>query len=433
MRIVCVAAALVAPILALGEPALAVPTEKVIYTFAGGAADGATPNALYLDHAGNLFATTNSGGQCAAVPQGGCGTVVKLSPPAAGQTNWTETVLYNFAGGSDGINPAAAIVADPAGNLYTTTLLGGGTYCSNGFGCGTMVELSPPAAGQTAWTESVLYQFGKGTPGTAPRNAILRDSGGSLYLALSGGGTCFQGCGSIQKLTPPAAGSTSWTATVLHGFKSYSDGDGPGALLFDPAGNLYTATYTGGLTAPNCSSPGCGTVAELTPPASRGRWAKTTLYSFTGGADGSFPYDTVAGAAGEFYVVTEKGTVVRLTPPGAGQSTWTETLLYSFPNNTVGTSLIRDGRGRLYITVYAGPFGAGAIIRLTPPAAGQSAWKENVLYRLKGAVDGVDPVFPVADSAGNLYMTTATGGAKGAGTVIELSRIGFAPIRSPGL
>ena len=34
-------------------------------------------------------------------------------------------VLYNFQGGSDGIYPSAALVADSAGNLYGVTAGGG--------------------------------------------------------------------------------------------------------------------------------------------------------------------------------------------------------------------------------------------------------------------------------------------------------------------
>ncbi len=41
-----------------------------------------------------------------------------------GQT-YTERVLYSFAGGADGANPLAGLVRDAAGNLYGTTYDGG--------------------------------------------------------------------------------------------------------------------------------------------------------------------------------------------------------------------------------------------------------------------------------------------------------------------
>jgi uncharacterized repeat protein (TIGR03803 family) len=36
-----------------------------------------------------------------------------------------ETVLHSFAGGSDGADPEAGLIADRAGNLYGTTENGG--------------------------------------------------------------------------------------------------------------------------------------------------------------------------------------------------------------------------------------------------------------------------------------------------------------------
>ena len=45
--------------------------------------------------------------------------VFKLSPSG------TETVLYSFAGGSDGANPDGGLIADSSGNLYGTTEGGG--------------------------------------------------------------------------------------------------------------------------------------------------------------------------------------------------------------------------------------------------------------------------------------------------------------------
>ena len=64
-------------------------------------------------------------------PPTGFGTVFKLSPPAAGMDQWQETVLYRFAGGSDGRNPISALQMDAAGRLYGTTLYGGKGPCTD--------------------------------------------------------------------------------------------------------------------------------------------------------------------------------------------------------------------------------------------------------------------------------------------------------------
>src|SRR5580698_11366 len=88
--------------------------ETVLYTF-GVAPDGASPEAsLLMDPAGNLYGTTYAGGA------NGVGTVFKVT--SGGQ----ETVLYSFAGGTaDGANPKASLAMDSQGNFYGTTTVGG--------------------------------------------------------------------------------------------------------------------------------------------------------------------------------------------------------------------------------------------------------------------------------------------------------------------
>ena len=81
------------------------------------AAEGAVPYAgLIWDAAGNLYSTTSLGGAYAN------GTVFELSPTGVG--NWTEKVLFSF-NGTDGNNPQASLVMDAVGNVYGTTVEGG--------------------------------------------------------------------------------------------------------------------------------------------------------------------------------------------------------------------------------------------------------------------------------------------------------------------
>ena len=76
--------------------------------------DGAYPLAgLIADGAGNLYSTTIDGGA------DGDGVVYKLAPGG------TETVLYSFTGGSDGNGPFAGLIRDKNRNLYSTTIGGG--------------------------------------------------------------------------------------------------------------------------------------------------------------------------------------------------------------------------------------------------------------------------------------------------------------------
>ena len=120
--------------------------ESVIYKFKGGN-DGASPAGnLIFDHSGNLYGTTETGGDPQVCNGEGCGTVFKLSPGSNG--TWTESVLYRFLGSTDVAQPGFGVVMDTAGNLYGA---GGG-------GCieecnGTIFKLAPSSNG--TWTETI--------------------------------------------------------------------------------------------------------------------------------------------------------------------------------------------------------------------------------------------------------------------------------------
>jgi uncharacterized repeat protein (TIGR03803 family) len=95
-------------------------TELVIHSF-GHSTDGATPySGLIVDSNRNLYGTTTGGGTSDA------GTVYELSP--FGGLFWKESVLYSFKGGAtDGATPYGGLVRDGSGNLFGTTLTGGTT------------------------------------------------------------------------------------------------------------------------------------------------------------------------------------------------------------------------------------------------------------------------------------------------------------------
>ena len=93
-------------------------TYSILHSFRG-ASDGDFPStAVVLDESGNLYGATNEGGT------GGYGTVYKLTPTAKGP--WKEVILHSFAGGNDGINPnTTPLLLDAAGNIYGSTNAGG--------------------------------------------------------------------------------------------------------------------------------------------------------------------------------------------------------------------------------------------------------------------------------------------------------------------
>ena len=384
----------------------------MLYTFTGGK-DGAIPfGGVILDTAGNLYGTTEYGGDkesnnCHAagfVP--GCGVVFKLTPRA--HAPWEETVLYTFTGGSDGAAPSAGVIFDSSGNLYGAGTFGGDTTaCNKPYGCGVVFRLKPAATGP--WTESVLYAFGGASAGLGPYGGVTFDSVGNLYgVTLYGGDTsvsCFgePGCGLVYELTPRAHGL--WKEKVLHAFKDGTDGAYPlFGVTLDSHGNVYGATlYGGDTTANNClggdgigAPPGCGVVFNLVPRA-HGVWKETVLYAFTGGSDGNLPTSPVVfDSSGNLYGMTGYGGDLSVTCPFGNEK-----------NN-----------------------GCGVVFKLTPTS--KPPWTEKVLYALTGGADGGEPESNLLfDSAGNIYGMTEGGGntsdctgnfsGTGCGVVFELT------------
>lgn len=138
-------------------------TERVLHSF-GSAGDGAYPTGGVTigkrsSGAPVLYGTTAGGGAS------GNGTVYTLTPVSVPSGAWTETVLYSFAGGNDGAYPNAGVTIGTNGVLYGTTVLGGNGGCPQ---CGTVFSLTPSTSSVAAWTETVLYTFTLGPDGVFP-------------------------------------------------------------------------------------------------------------------------------------------------------------------------------------------------------------------------------------------------------------------------
>ena len=199
---------------------------------------------------------------------------------------------------------------------------------------------------------------------------------------------------------------------MLHSFGA--DGSFPSSVIRDAAGNLYGNTQQGGGPA------NAGIVYKLDPAGN-----ETILHTFTGGADGGFPYAGLTlDAAGNLYGTTTSGgagcscgLVFRLDPAG------NETVLHSFTGRPDGryidSGVIRDAAGNLYgIARDGGTADVGVVFKLDP------AGNQTVLYTFTGG-PGYGPVAGVAgDDAGNLYGTTEFGGPANAGSVYKIDSTG---------
>ena len=405
-------------------------TEKVLYTFHG-AGDGSLPSTnLIFDKAGNLYGTTSAGGSAACDNSYGifgCGTVFELSPNSSG--GWTETVLYSFQGGDDGINPGN-IVFDKAGNIYGTTWGGGDQTCFEG--CGTVYKLS---RSHGIWTESVLYRFQGGSNGYAPVGVIL-DAAGNVYGAtLSGGNSSCNytnfGCGVLFELSESGG---VWTETLLHTFgATATDGQNPnGGFVFDRQGNLYGSTQDGGTASVNS-----GTIFKFTPSTG----SESVLVSFAGGAPGGcLPTGGIIfGPSGRLYGAAYGGGLYdlgALFEAGLTSQGWGEAAIQSFGFGTETgqnpTGLIStDSAGNLYgTTEYGGVAGIGwgTVYKVSPNST--NGWTGTLIYAFTGAADGGIPLGGVVvDSKSNLYGTARVGGlgtcdpyyGKGCGVVFEIT------------
>jgi len=230
--------------------------ESILYAFKGGTSDGIEPaGGLALDKKGNLYGTTVFGGNGTPCGSAGCGTVFKVTPGGS------ESVLHAFQGGSDGAEPGGGVIRDANGNLYGTTGGGGNTdnICPP-IGCGTVFKIAPDG------TESVLYAFQAGNDGVAPAAGLVMDAAGNLYGTTGYGGNGVNcpngpsGCGTVFKLAQDGS------ETVLYAFKGGSDGQLPDSvLIMDKAGNLYGTTFLGGSNGCKRDGGGCGTVFKVAP------------------------------------------------------------------------------------------------------------------------------------------------------------------------
>jgi len=362
---------------AASAPLAKAQTFTTLYNFTDGT-DGAYPEAgVVEDQASNLYGTTESGGSSNS------GVVFRLS------LSGTETVLYNFSGGSDGGYPVAPLTRDDNGMLYGTTYSGG----AYGEGVVFMVD---------SGTETVLHSFAGGTTdGCYPDGGLAMDKDGGLYGTTNSCGANDKGI--VFKLNKKG------TFTLLHSFAGGpTDGASPSytGLVVTKEGEVYGVTTGGGSSSK-------GVVYKLT------KKGITVLHSFAGGTtDGCGPHGTPAlDTTGNLYGTTygcgssSYGTVWKVSQKGA------ETILHSFagyPTDGCGAlgGVVLDSKGNLYgNTDSCGAKGYyGTVWKL-----GKGTF--SLLHSFADS-DGASPWGDLLrDVKGGLYGTTVSGGSDYYGTV----------------
>jgi len=206
---------------------------------------------------------------------GTCGVIFKLSRRGS---VWIYSVLYYFTGLSDGVNVMAPLTIGPDGTLYGTTSRGGNDSCFNG--CGTVFRLTPPPnvcpTVSCEWRKTTLYEFTGGADGQYPMCQLMFDAAGNIYGTAFTAATNNPYHGSVFELTPSGGG---WTFNVLYDFLGGTSGLPSSGVVFDRQGNLWGYQAYGG--AENCGSPQigelCGSIYKLSPSPSG--WTETNEFA----------------------------------------------------------------------------------------------------------------------------------------------------------
>jgi uncharacterized repeat protein (TIGR03803 family) len=387
------------------------PTVRTLLNF--NTNEGAEPyGRLIFDAKGNLYGDLSIGGKATTKHPYPDGAVFRLAP-AAGKTGWTQTVLYTFKGGADGAEPTGGLLADSDGNLYGTTFLGGAD------GDGTVFKLDKPPKHTHVWVKKTLYSF-TGPDGAQPFAGLAVDSKGNFYGVTTSGGQFNQGA--VFELA-----AKTLTESVLYSFQGPEGCTPYGGLVIDNAGNLY------GTASTSTTAPYAGSVFKLSPPAAgQTSWTFTQLHAFAGGADGGSPEGAMVGSSGgDIFGATfggtgmGNGTVFALTPSSGSPTGYTYQVIFTFSgaqgSNPFG-DLAMDKAGRLW-----GPLlnsndvnSSGGLFVISPPTGGAGTWVQYASYLFNGTTGGYSPYAGMAlDSAGNGYGTDFTGGNFDVGTVYK--------------
>jgi uncharacterized repeat protein (TIGR03803 family) len=397
-------------------------TETVLYNFTGGS-DGLQPQGLTRDSVGNLFGTTRN-------------TIFELSPSTQG--GWNFSTLYTFSDPAFGSAPSPGFIFDSQGNLYGAAYAGGSSSkCIVSGGCGVIFELSPSVNG---WLETVLYSFNGQKDGFAPQGYLVFDATGNLYgvtyegadLSCNIQGAAF-GCGVVFELLQTSGG---WKLSVLHTFTGGADGAVPaGGLAMDSSGNLYDTTVFGGNRSGICNLYGCGVAFRLSRTSS-GKWLQETIHTFTGQDDGEAPEAGLTlDAAGNLYGTTYEGgahhcgTAFELTPTSTGVWQWKVVFAFDCVNGTPDEPLTFDARGNLYSATFdGGPYGGGVCAPVGCGVAvklspnGQGGhWTETVLYDFAPSSDGWQPTGGLVIDAAGNLYGTALKSTAGSGNIYEIT------------
>lgn len=317
----------------------------------------------------------------------------------------TPTALYNFnPSNSDPLafKNTGSLAQGQDGNIYTTSVSGGGTYPP--YPEGAVFNITPTGSSLTDIVAFTSLGSGGGcSDGCNPYSGVEPLPNGSFLVAPLAGGQ--YGYGTVLIVAP------NGSVTQLYSFTGGSDGGFPfAAPILGTDGNYYGATTCGGATPCGNMTQGCGTIYQLTPAGTLG-W----VYQL-GGTDGCNPFaPLVEGKNGNFYGSTAGGTtsIFRITPAG----------VFTFLNNSQGgitAPMVLGSDGNFYGTAVGGGNGEGSIFKMTP------AGKLTVLHSLSSDASEGGNLYAglVQATDGYFYGVATVGGQNGYGTIFRVGAKG---------
>jgi len=207
-------------------------------------------------------------------------------------------------------------------------------------------------------------------------------------------------------LAQPAPQAT--TLTTMYSFTGGADGDYPYSplVIYQKDQSLWGTTFFGGSDFGNY---GCGTIFRMAVPVQ-------TIYTFPPDTNAPMchPVYLTVSATGQVYGITYNGAVFQVVPTDTG---WDVNELYIFQPGEEPLGLLPvTNNGTLIGIVHGqsgGPGGCGYVFRLRPIP--NPPWTKTVLYEFNHDTDGCHPQGNLTAYGGLLYGVTNMGGA-GPGT-----------------
>ena len=369
-------------------------------------------------------------------------------PRAAAPTLVTLVSFCVLANCVDGSVPQPGLILDAQGNLFGTTIFGGGGASPPmrnpgqpeplAPGGGTIFEIAKTATGYAS-TPTILVSFcmlPNCVDGGYPSGGLIADADGNLLGTAGSGGT--KNFGTVFEIAKTATGYAS-TPTILWSFCSLAncaDACCPSGVIADADGNLFgTAAFVDGSR----------TVFEIAKTAAGYASTPTILVSDNNLA---FPAEGLLIDAGGNLIITtgeggahDGGTVFEIAKTATGYAS-TPTILWSFcslANCADGSSpeagVIADAGGNLFgTTEYGGAYGGGTIFEIAKTATGYASTPTILVSFCAGVpncpTDGAASGVGIADAKGNLFGSGSTVSPHAVGTLFELAKTagGYASI-----